>query len=143
MRQSWFSRAARAAARPSPPPPSSSCGGPCASLSSLLPRQVCPLTFISQGSSEFGMPLPYITYEAYRLALGRRETRQRFGAGRASQRLQETAGVPSSTIHRLLGYRASTGDRSEGNGDDDGELEGSYHHCRSTPLQACFFCTLE
>ena len=58
-------------------------------------------------------------------------------AGRASQRLQEMAGLPSSTIHRLLQYKpAGSRSRIEAPGDDEEELEGSYSFCRSNPLPA-------
>lgn len=58
-------------------------------------------------------------------------------AGRASQRLQEMAGVPSCTIHRLLQYKAAGGRRQQGQPDDaDEELEGSYTFNRSNPLIA-------
>jgi hypothetical protein len=59
-------------------------------------------------------------------------------AGRASQRLQEVAQFePSSTIHRLLQYKAAgarpTGPSAES--DEEEELEGRYKYCRSQPLE--------
>ena len=57
-------------------------------------------------------------------------------AGRASQRLQEMAGLPSSTIHRLLQYKPAGSRSREAPGDDEEELEGSYSFCRSNPLPA-------
>ena len=47
------------------------------------------------------------------------------------------AGLPSSTIHRLLQYKpAGSRSRAEAPGDDEEELEGSYSFCRSNPLPA-------
>lgn len=57
-------------------------------------------------------------------------------SGRASQRLQEMAGLPSSTIHRLLQYKAAGMRRAGASADDEDDLEGSYTFNRSNPLPA-------
>ena len=53
--------------------------------------------------------------------------------GRASQRLQEMARLPSSTIHRLLQYKSAGARREDGN-EDEVDLEGSYTFHATNPL---------
>ena len=54
--------------------------------------------------------------------------------GKASQRLQEVVQLDtSSTVHRLLQYRAAGSLKDD---DDEEDVEGSYTFCRSNPLPA-------
>ena len=57
-------------------------------------------------------------------------------SGKASQKLQEVVELEeSSTVHRLLQYKAGGGSRGK-LGDEGEDLEGSYHFNRTNPLQA-------